>query len=169
MSSLKRIFITGGTGFIGKHLIKELSKTGHEIFALSRKDIIDNHNSSVRYIKGDIFEPEKWVEYLKNTDIFIHSAGEKTIIKDMSKVNVLGFQIVLSEISKFPEIKLVFISTSGVYGIYNNPEKILDESSACYPDNEYERTKYLSEKILIDSSSNFTNKYVILRPSNVLW
>ena len=37
------IFITGGTGFIGRHLLKRLGKTSHNIFCLKRKDTINDH------------------------------------------------------------------------------------------------------------------------------
>ena len=39
-----RIFITGGTGFVGSHLINVLSEYGHELIALKKKDILQKLN-----------------------------------------------------------------------------------------------------------------------------
>ena len=99
------IFITGGTGFIGSHLINYLSKQS------SRLTLFDNFSNSsnnnlencvVKLIKGDILNYSLLSKSLKNMDIVIHLAAQISVpysIKNPDntiKINVLGTQNVLN-------------------------------------------------------------------------
>jgi nucleoside-diphosphate-sugar epimerase len=57
-----RIFITGGTGFIGRYTLKELKKRGHHLLVLSHKTYSEH---AVDFIKGDFSDIPKWKERLK--------------------------------------------------------------------------------------------------------
>ncbi len=72
-----RIFITGGTGFIGRHTIKELKKRGHRLLVLSRKI---NREHGIDFVRGDLSDVAKWVRRLKKfkPDAAVHLAWEGT-------------------------------------------------------------------------------------------
>jgi nucleoside-diphosphate-sugar epimerase len=73
----------------------------------------------------------------------------------------------LSAITKYPAIKLVYISSGGVYGIENHPNSILSENVNCYPDTIYEKTKLNAEFLLSEFAKKNNLYYTILRPTNV--
>ena len=166
MNTKLNIFITGGTGFIGQHLIEELGDSFFRIFVLSRKKI-RNINNRIQYVHGDLNQMHLFSDILKTIDVFIHIAGEYKDKNIMYDVNVISMQNVLQEVVKYPQIKFIHISSSGVYGIENNPLSFFDEASNCMPGNVYEKTKLESEYKLQEISTLYSLKYTILRPSNV--
>lgn len=162
---MKNIFVTGGTGFIGLHVLEELDGAGFAVHALSRKNRESQGN--IRFVQGDLFKLDALYETLSKMDYFVHIAGEKSNEANMQSANVDAMQVMLEEIVKHPSLKFIHISSAGIYGIETHPETIITEQSACYPNNTYERTKFESEKILQDFGRRFPLKYIILRPTNV--
>ncbi len=70
-----RIFVTGGTGFIGKPAVEELKKRGHELLVLSRTP---HAISGVRFVRGDLSNSAKWRGQLKKfkPEAAVHLAWE---------------------------------------------------------------------------------------------
>lgn len=73
-----RVFLTGGSGFIGRHLIPLLSESGHEVLALSRKSVADVASLRVKALVGDLADPESYRSLLKafKPDCAVHLAWE---------------------------------------------------------------------------------------------
>src|SRR5581483_8361008 len=61
-----RIFITGGTGFVGKHAVEELQKGGHQPLLLSRRDPKKLFKSSrgLKFLRGDLADISRWKRQL---------------------------------------------------------------------------------------------------------
>lgn len=163
MNGLKKIFITGGTGFIGRHLIEKFNTDNYLLYILTRNSQ-QSLNNRIIYITGSIEKIEEHSELISGCDYFIHLAGEKKDESKIEKVNVGGMNTILAVLAKCPNIKFVYISSAGVYGINRHPEKVITENSVCLPYTTYERSKLQAEKILVQSR---TVKYIILRPSNI--
>jgi nucleoside-diphosphate-sugar epimerase len=165
----KKIFITGSTGFIGRHLIEDSVKLTINYFALTRKASTALFPSeNVTLLKGDINDIAQFYTQISECDYFIHMAGEKRDISKMESVNVEGMRKVLDVVVKAPSLKFMYVSSGGVYGIRNNPELVLSEGKACYPSNAYEKSKLDAEKLLIKYAEEYPLKFVILRPSDVI-
>jgi nucleoside-diphosphate-sugar epimerase len=168
-SQNNNIFITGGTGFIGKRIVETLLQCGFNCFILTRKDNYKlSASPNVKYITGDLLDINKYSDVIGNCSYLVHIAGEKKNISEMYRVNVGGMKHLMEQLMKYPFLKFVHISSSGVYGIQEHPDMIISESSCCYPGNEYEKSKYEAEKILQLHAEVSATKYVILRPSNVI-
>jgi len=172
---VKVVCVTGATGFIGKHLVHELSKTGYKIKILSRggKTVPEN----VEVFIGDLVNPGQSVkDFLKDCDIIFHCAGEIKNYNLMEKLHISGIQNLLQLInaeSNRSSKKIHWVQLSSV-GAYGPPKNRVDEKreicelSPTFPANIYEITKTKSDELLI----NFTDEiesisYSILRPSNV--
>ena len=78
-----KIFLTGGSGFIGKVFIKEALKRKHFIYAITRKIMKKKKTKNLTWLKGEI--DKDWSKYLKKSDVLVHMAQQALIIKQVLK------------------------------------------------------------------------------------
>ncbi|GAG07973.1 unnamed protein product, partial [marine sediment metagenome] len=74
-----RVFVTGGTGFIGSHVVNKLIDEGHDLLLLVLEgEAVKSYTQNVTVIKGDLSNIKKWNEELRyfSPDIAIHMAWE---------------------------------------------------------------------------------------------
>ena len=164
-----KIFITGGTGFIGQHLIQMLSQDPCELIVLSRKQQPTFWCGSkyINLVKGDLTKPETYKDELLKCEVIINIAAEIRDENQMEAINIAGVKE-LAKLAAENDIKIIHISSVGVVGSqYNNNNFIVNESTKCIPLNKYEKTKLESEKILLEASSKNNFNLIILRPTNV--
>jgi nucleoside-diphosphate-sugar epimerase len=160
------IAITGGSGFIGKMLTLRHLDHGDTVRLLLRapeKDItsikgIDYHFGD---ITGDIKELVKFVD---GVDILYHCAGENKQIEEMQNINVFGTKNLCTAADRKVG-HFVQLSSVGVYGPHK--DTIITEDTPLNPINEYEKSKFLAEKVVMAFSKQGAFTYSILRPSKV--
>src|SRR6266478_2822655 len=72
-----RVLVTGGTGFLGSHLCARLLKDGYEVTVLRRatSDLSGLVGRGVRYVVGDITDPESVSQAVESQEIVIHAAA----------------------------------------------------------------------------------------------
>jgi nucleoside-diphosphate-sugar epimerase len=80
-----KIFLTGGTGFIGKNFIKLALKEGIYIFATTRKKKFLKHKN-LKWLRGDF--SLNWRE-LASSDVLVHLAAEGVVFKKKKKMKFL--------------------------------------------------------------------------------
>ena len=91
-----KIFITGGTGFIGSHLVPKLVSRKHRLLLLTRGKPRKEYGTSVRFVKGDLRNPGVWEGAVRKfkPDAIIHLAWEGIEARDfgldMSSVNLIA-------------------------------------------------------------------------------
>lgn len=165
----KRVLITGGTGFLGVHLARRLLKDRHkvtlfDIADLEAKDLI----GKVDVIIDDIRNVKDVKRAVKNQDFVVHAAAALPIQRTKEaifSVNVDGTKNVLEASLKNKIKRLVFISTTAVYGVPKElPEK---ETSPLEPIGFYGQSKLEAENLC----QEFMKKGLsinILRPKTFL-
>ena len=169
---MKRYLVTGGAGFIGGHLIKNLKKKGNKIIVLDlKKKILENKNKlkGCELVMGDISN-EKTFDKIKGKfeTVFHLAAKTSTAVgqiksKECIKTNVSGTKNLYKWAIKNKPKKIVFTSSMAVYG---KIAKNVKEKRKLSPISVYGQTKKNGEKIL----SNLKNKkiqVIILRLFNV--
>lgn len=151
---MKKYFITGGTGFIGKELTKHLLKEGNEVNLLirDRKKAEEFTQSGVKLFTGDITDANSVDEAMKGcTHVFHLAAYAKPFAKDpavFDLINIEGTRNVLDAALKHDVKKVVFTSTAGTFGITSENEDATEASEKpgrYYT--EYARTKREAEKL----------------------
>lgn len=147
-----KIFVTGGTGFIGTHLVKCLSETDHELVCLARKtsDMSTLKELGVTIAQGDLTDKESlrrgmqgcdWVASLAN--LFLLWVPDDQLYTD---VNVEGTRNVMEAALETGISKVVHVSTAAVWGKAEWPiseETPVGEQRA----SQYAQTKYEGERI----------------------
>ncbi len=172
-----KIFITGGTGFIGKHTVELLSKTNHQLVLLTRNSsstsfISSLSNQNVTLTKGDLTDEGSLLNGMKGCDAVINIAAHYTFWeadkKIYSKVNVKGTQNVMECALKSGIKKVVHISTAGVFG-KPSEEPFNEKSSAgTVQFSEYFRTKYEGDRIAWNLFEKKGLPLVVIYPACVL-
>ena len=166
-----KIFVTGGTGFTGGHLIQRLVEDKHEVRALARKTSNTNllKQLGVEIITGDITDSDLVDKAVKGADMVYHIAamfreGGGIGEKPFYDVNVTGTKNML-EASKNANVnRFIHCSTGGVLGNIKNPPA--NESYPYNPGDVYQRTKLEGEKLVQDYiAGGFPG--VIVRPGPI--
>lgn len=164
MSDMKNILVTGGTGFIGLHFLKNLPSTHYNLFVLTRKKT-EQVEGQIQYIQGDLNNLETL--NLPDINIIVNIAGNKRDESKMLEVNVGGMHKIIALAEKH-KAKILHISSAGIYGIEQQTVEIITEETPCLPNNEYERSKFGAEKVLTSWGKTNPNHFVSLRPTNVV-
>ena len=163
------ILITGALGYLGSELVKKLGKNSHELVLVdnlynNNKNIIKT-SKKIKFIKKDI-EKLNFNNHLKKIDLLIHLASiSNTTMKknDFSKIintNLKSLDKIINA-CKEHKVKLLYISTTTVYG---KQKVIVNENlnkDFYKPYNLYSKTKLLAEKKL--DKYKKTLKFSILR------
>jgi len=154
-----RVFITGGTGFIGSRLTEKLISEKHEVTLLARNPsaVPFTGNDKVNILKGDLSDKSALLEGMRGCDWVFHlAAWAKPTYKDpeiVTAVNIDGTVNVFDAARECRIKKVVFTSTGGTMS-YSHDGNPVDESTNPDPmlHTLYERTKSEAEKIAIDYS-----------------
>ena len=178
----KKIFITGGAGFIANRLIGKLIKNNRIIaFDNFHRDTLTNsayaEHPNLKIIKGNVLDYENVYKGMEDADMVVHAAaiaGIDTVIKEPTKtmrVNMIGTANVL-EAAKQNRVKDRFIdfSTSEVFGNHAFKSKENDETvagSAGEARWTYAVSKLAGEHLAMAYYKEFGLPVVSLRPFNV--
>lgn len=176
MEGIKKVFITGGAGYVGCNLVPKLLKKGYHVKILDLylfgEDVLDevkNHPNLVR-IKGDIRDTKLLEKEIPGTDAVIHLAcisNDPSFELDPTLGKSINYDafIPLVQISKKNKAKLfVYASSSSVYGIKD--EENVTEDLPLLPLTDYSKFKMMCEDVLLkEQSPDFTT--LVIRPSTV--
>jgi len=168
-----KIFIVGGAGYIGSHMVKTAYKANHQVITID--NLSTGHKDSVLFGKFefcDILDRKRLDKLfnLYNPDVVMHfsaysSVGESVI--DPYKYyhnNVVGTLNLLKSMIDNDCKKFIFSSSASIFG---NPDYIpIDEDHPKRPINPYGKSKLMVEEILKDFESAYDLKYVSFRYFN---
>ena len=171
---MKKILVTGGAGYIGSFMVRELKSKGFDPVILD--NLSQGHDRAVVGFRLEIIdlvtEKDKLDDFLRSEkfDGVIHMAsfiqmGES--YSDPAKYyenNVLGFMNLLDSMKKAGTSKIIISSSAGVYG---NPTKLpIAEDDPKNPLNPYGETKYIMERMLEDYDAAYGLKFISIRYFN---
>lgn len=147
-----KAFVTGGSGFIGQHVIRKLIQRGYDVYALARSpasgDIVANLGATV--VRGNIVDPNSMREGMAGSDVVFHMAawyhiggGEEAAVT-ADTLNVGGTRNVLRLAYELAVPKIIYTSSIVVFG--DTAGVMADESfyKGAPFDTHYARTKWLA-------------------------
>ncbi len=162
------IFVTGGTGFLGRHLIPVLCRAGYAVRVLTRDP--ERHPWLKTYprlevIRGDLRTGEG-LDAVNGCDLVIHAAGLFSMWEqagDFEAANVQGTDNLLRAAATANVKRVVYVSTVAVIG---NPQSgtIIDEQYPPRPADAYQASKLLAEQHVHHFCAANDIESLILRP-----
>jgi dihydroflavonol-4-reductase len=169
-----KIFVTGATGFIGRHLIRRLSHTEHDVVCLVRRSsstaVLREHGARLQV--GDVTDKASFRAAMAGCDCVVNLANvysmwepDKSVFRS---VNVGGTRNVMECALEAGVRKVVHVSTAGVYG--RPADCPFDETSEVGPErfSLYTRTKYEGDLVAWDLFRTNGLPLVVLYPGAVL-
>jgi len=170
-----KIFITGGTGFLGKYVTSMLLERGHELYILSRKSLADYQGQ--HYIEGDlssldVLKNGQDLQKISDCELIIHLGAFYKInanYRELFLNNVVGTQNLLNLANKLPKLsKICMVSSIAVLGLDVDH---LSETELPYSDqfnDAYSQTKYESEKVFREFDFKNNIQKIIVRPGIIV-
>tara|TARA_X000000950_G_scaffold288388_1_gene404867 strand:- start:8209 stop:9177 length:969 start_codon:yes stop_codon:yes gene_type:complete len=169
----KKILVTGGAGYVGSHICKQLNEKGFQPIIFD--NLSNGNKSSVIWgdlIEGELREFDQIDKVIKkiNPEFIIHLAsladiGESNKDPDLYYSNNILATLNLLKAMRTNKIKnVIFSSSCSIFG--NTKKKYISENDKKYPVSPYAFTKYICEKLIESSSVNQRIRYVILRYFN---
>lgn len=169
-----KVLVTGGAGYIGSHVVRQLAQAGHDIV------VFDNLSTGYRWavtagelVVGDLAD-EDAIDAVFSAHQFeavLHFAANIVVPESVSNPlkyyanNTRNTLNLLKAVEKYQIPYMVFSSTAAVYGM---PEQtVLTEDLPLVPINPYGASKMMSERMIMDLAAASSLNYVILRYFNV--
>ena len=148
---MHKILVTGGTGFIGSHLVDALIKKGHEVLVIDNLTTgkRENINPGAKFFELDLRDFQKIKPVFEGVDFVFHAAALPRVPfsiekpRESNEVNVGGTLNALVASKEAGVKKFIYSSSSSVYG--NQEELPVKENMRCSPLSPYALQKYVGE------------------------
>ena len=171
----EKVFVTGGTGFIGGNIVEKLLEKGYAVKVLVRNDrVLSPHKwkDKVEIIYGDILEPDSFKDKVSDCEIIIHSAAIiawwKRWWEKIHEINVTGTKNVLDAALKSHCKKFIHISSVAAIGYGENGEPINENHPYNWAKHNivYMETKHQAEEEVKKAIEKGLNACMV-NPANV--
>jgi len=174
-----KIAITGGTGFIGRYILRHLAKNGHSLrcwyHTTSDRSGLDDISSSIEWLPGDLNEEHASRQLVSGCDAVVHAAlwrpgkgfrGAEGNLIEFVERNVVGTLRLIESARSAGVGRFVFISTCAVHEkiLDNRP---LDETHPTWAKSHYGAHKAAIEQFVYSYGLGMGYPISALRPSGV--
>lgn len=167
---MAKILVTGGLGFIGSNLVRELRNRGHDVWFC---DLMHSHDpKSIRCDVGKYRQVERLFDQ-HDFEYVYHLAAEygrwngEDYYENLWLTNVVGTKNIIRMQEK-KRFKMIFFSSAEVYGDYEGVmREEVPERIHIHLLNDYAMTKWVGEMMIKNSAMQYGTETVIIRPFNV--
>jgi len=173
-----RVFVTGGTGFVGRYLIKSLIEKNHNVtifdnLSNSSEKNIKSLLDKVKFVKGDITNYDDISNSIIGSEVVIHLAAKINVQESFAnpnltkRVNVDGTKNLLEACKENQITNIIVASSAAVYGDCKDSKTYLSENSNTNPTSPYGETKLEMEQTVKSFSEQHDINTAILRFFNI--
>jgi dihydroflavonol-4-reductase len=172
----KRILITGGTGFLGTHIVRQLLAAGERNLKVMASRVPDwLKDEGVKAVEGSVTDREDVAKACKNVSVIFHLAGK--VSRDnadaavMNRIHLEGTRLLCEAAKEAGVATMVLASSSGTIAV-SEDEQIFDETFPQPVDIisrwAYYASKYYQERTALENFNGDGQRLVILNPSLLL-
>jgi UDP-glucose 4-epimerase len=165
----RRILVTGGSGFIGRHVVAALANAGGSVRVV---DLKPHPDPAVEVVQGDIVDPAVLERaFAPGVDSVVHLAAVTSVLRSLEhpeltyRTNVEGTAAVLEQCRKAGAAALAFASTNAVTGTMRAPAIV--ETATLEPLTPYGATKAAAEMLMSAYTASYGVRCTSLRLTNV--
>ena len=160
--------VTGGTGFLGNLIAKELLKKGNKVRIL---DINDDptRDKQIEFFKADILDRDSVAKAMQGVDIVHHNVALVPLTKSgnkFSEVNYQGSKIAAEEAAKAGASAFIHMSSSAIYGI--PPKGLINTYTPLNPVEIYGKSKLKAEEAVVEVCKKTKLPLISIRPRTIL-
>ncbi len=162
-----RVLVTGGSGFIGSHVVDRLRAHGHEV---RNFDLVPSpYHGDLDTVIGDLCDAKDVARALDGCDAIVHLAAVADVDKVAEdpgltdRVNVQGTQTLLEGVREHGIARFVYASTIWVYGDAAGPEALDEDAALDHPKHFYTATKIAGEMYTVSYGELYGVEWTILR------
>jgi len=158
------ILVTGGSGFIGSHVVDKLRKKGYDVRVF---DSAKPHRDDVDWFKGDLMNKDDLLKAFRDVEYVFHLGAIADVNVALLKpelcvhVNEIGTLNMLQAAQSFEVSRVLLASTTWVYG--RSEGVVTEEAPIPPPDHLYTATKIGQEYLFISWNKHYGLPYTILR------
>ncbi len=166
---MAHVLVTGGTGFLGQHLVAALRKRGDRVRTFARGERPAALPAEVEHRRGDVRDPAAVAAAFEGVDAAIHLVSNFRSAAsdgDAHAINVQGSEHVLRAAQRARVARLVHCSTIGVHG--SVLEVPAHEGTPFNPGDVYQRTKLAAERRVLQFQRDTGLPISVVRPISML-
>lgn len=171
--SAGRVFVTGGTGVVGKAVVDRLTGQGRTVVALARSEgsrqVLEEMGTTA--VTGDVLDRSSLVAAMRNCDIAYHLAGvNASCLRDPSslfQVNVIGSRNIVEAAAEVGLRRVVFTSSAATIGEQRGEIGREDGVHRGWFLSDYERSKFEAEQTVMERGRTLGLDVVSVNPASV--
>jgi nucleoside-diphosphate-sugar epimerase len=169
-----KALVTGGTGFLGRHLVERLLLEGDDVSVLARNRgaVTGLRGLGARHVEGDVRSWPSLRRAVQDIDVIYHCAGKVEAggrWVDFLEVNVLGTERLIQAALEHGVRRLVHVSSIGIYP--ERPDGAVITEDDGYDDNAgrggYTRSKIMADQLAFWYARSRSAPITVIRPATI--